>query len=95
LTAGILVGAAFVHWLIVQSLYRIGALCPYCMVVWVATISLLVVVSAVAFRPTGESHHSAVIAELYRWRWSIAALWFTAVFLLILARFWDYWSTLL
>jgi hypothetical protein len=32
--------------------------------------------------------------ELYRWRWSIAALWFTAVFLLILARFWDYWSTL-
>jgi uncharacterized membrane protein len=95
LTAGTLVGAAFVHWLIFQSLYRIGALCPYCMVVWVATISLLVVVSAVAFRPTGESHNSAVIRELYRWRWSIAALWFTAVFLLVLARFWDYWSTLL
>ena len=32
--------------------------------------------------------------ELYRWRWSIATIWFTAVFLLILARFWDYWSTL-
>jgi uncharacterized membrane protein len=95
IAAGTLGGAAFVHWLIFQSLYRIGALCPYCMMVWVATISLLVVVSTVAFRPTGDSHGSAVLRELYHWRWSIAALWFTAVFLLILARFWDYWSTLL
>ena len=27
--------------------------------------------------------------------WSLTALWFTAVFLLIMVRFWDYWSTLL
>ncbi len=94
LAAGTLAGAGFVHWLIYQSLYRIGALCPYCMVVWVVTISLLVVVSTVAFAPAGESRNSAVMRELYRWRWSIAALWFTAVFLLILDRFWDYWSTL-
>jgi hypothetical protein len=65
------------------------------MVVWVVTISLLVVVSTVAFAPAGESRNSVVMRELYRWRWSIAALWFTAVFLLILDRFWDYWSTLL
>ncbi len=43
LAAGALLGAAFVHWLIFQSLYRIGALCPYCMVVWAVTIPLLVV----------------------------------------------------
>lgn len=95
IAAGTLGGAVFVHWLIFQSLYRIGALCPYCMVVWVATISLLVVVSTVAFRPAGDGPNSVVMRELYRWRWSIAALWFTAVFLLILARFWAYWSTLL
>lgn len=95
LTIGTLAGAAFVHWLIFQSLYRIGALCPYCMVVWVATISLLVVVSTIASRPAGDGPSKVVMRELYRWRWSIAALWFTAVFLLILVRFWDYWSTLL
>ena len=95
LAAGTLAGAGFVHWLIFQSLYRIGALCPYCMVVWVAIISLLVVVSTLALRPSGEIPNSAVMRELYRWRWSVAAAWFTAVFLLILARFWDYWSTLL
>ncbi|WP_084262601.1 vitamin K epoxide reductase family protein, partial [Mycobacterium avium] len=51
LTAGLVVGAVFVHWLIFQSLYRIGALCPYCMVVWVVTIALLVVVASIAYRP--------------------------------------------
>ncbi|MCV7090259.1 vitamin K epoxide reductase family protein [Mycobacterium interjectum] len=92
LTVGVLAGSAFVHWLIFQSLYRIGALCPYCMVVWAVTISLLVVVASIAFRP---SLQTGSLQVLYQWRWSIAALWFTAVFLLIMARFWDYWSTLL
>jgi len=99
LTVGTLTGAAFVHWLIFQSLYRIGALCPYCMVVWVMTISLLVVVASIVFRPVLQSRETGLktgIAQvLYQWRWSIAALWFTAVFLLIMVRFWNYWSTLL
>ncbi|OMC54622.1 hypothetical protein A5747_00425 [Mycobacterium sp. IS-836] len=95
LGVGTLVGAVFVHWLIFQSLYRIGALCPYCMVVWVVTISLLVVIFSVVLRPVLANTDRAVVRVLFEWRWSIAALWFTAVFLLILARFWDYWSTLL
>jgi uncharacterized membrane protein len=93
-TAGLLVGAVFVHWLIFQSLYRIGALCPYCMVVWVVTITLLVVVSSIVLRPA-LADSNALVRVLFQWRWSIAALWFTAVFLLIMVRFWDYWSTLL
>jgi uncharacterized membrane protein len=95
LTIGLVVGAVFVHWLIFQSLYRIAALCPYCMVVWVVTISLLVVVAAIAYRPVLQRRQTGLAALAYQWRWSIAALWFTAVFLLIMARFWDYWSTLL
>lgn len=95
LTAGLVVGAVFVHWLIFQSLYRIGALCPYCMVVWVVTMSLLVVVASIAYRPVLQHRQSGPGWLLFQWRWSVAALWFTAVFLLIMARFWDYWSTLL
>jgi uncharacterized membrane protein len=95
LTIGVVVGAAFVHWLIYQSLYRIGALCPYCMVVWAVTMSLLVVVASIAYRPVLQRRQTGAGWVLFQWRWSIAALWFTAVFLLIMARFWDYWSTLL
>jgi uncharacterized membrane protein len=92
LATGTLLGAAFVHWLIFQSLYRIGALCPYCMVVWAVTIPLLVVVASIAVQP---SEANTVLRAVHSWRWSLVALWFTALVLLILVRFWDYWSTLL
>ncbi|MGE2712550.1 vitamin K epoxide reductase family protein [Mycolicibacterium litorale] len=100
LAVGTLLGTVFVHWLIFQSLYRIGALCPYCMVVWAVTIPLLVVVSSIALRqaPAGGENGEAgnpVARAVYQWRWSLTALWFTALMLLILVRFWDYWSTLL
>jgi uncharacterized membrane protein len=91
LATGTLLGTAFVHWLIFQSLYRIGALCPYCMVVWAVTIPLLVVVSSIALAP---QNGNAVARVLYTWRWSLVALWFTGLILLILVRFWTYWSTL-
>jgi uncharacterized membrane protein len=95
LAVGTLIGAVLVHWLIFQSLYRIGALCPYCMVVWAVTIPLLVVLVSIVFRPVLDRGDSAVARVLYQWRWSIVTLWFTAVFLMIMVRFWDYWSTLL
>ncbi|MEE6176516.1 vitamin K epoxide reductase family protein [Mycobacterium sp. 050134] len=95
LAVGVLIGAVFVHWLIFQSLYRIGALCPYCMVVWAMDISLVVVVASIIFRPALGRRASGLAQVVYQWRWSIAVLWFTAVILLIMARFWDYWSTLI
>jgi uncharacterized membrane protein len=95
LLVGTLVGTGFVHWLIFQSLYRIGALCPYCMVVWVVTISLLVVVASILVRPALQAETSTVARLPYQWRWSVATFWFTALFLLIMVQFWNYWSTLL
>ncbi|MGN7781105.1 vitamin K epoxide reductase family protein [Mycolicibacterium sp. 22603] len=92
LTVGSALGVVFVHWLIFQSLYRIGALCPYCMVVWAVTIPLLVMVASIALRAETATGAGRI---LYDWRWSLVALWFTAVLLLILVRFWNYWSTLL
>jgi uncharacterized membrane protein len=92
LSVGVGLGVVFVHWLIFQSLYRIGALCPYCMVVWAIMIPLFVVVTSVALRPLAGN---AVLRSLYQWRWSIVALWFTAIILMILMRFWNYWSTLI
>lgn len=85
-------GVVFVHWLIYQTLYVIGALCPYCMVVWSVTIPLFVVVASIALRSLAAN---PVARVLYTWRWSIVTLWYTAVILMILVRFWNYWSTLI
>lgn len=55
LAGGALLGWAFVHWLIVQSVFVIGALCPYCMVVWacvaMAAVSALAVLSRAGRAP--------------------------------------------
>jgi uncharacterized membrane protein len=92
LALGTLLGVGFIHWLIFQSLYRIGALCPYCMVVWAVTVPLLVVVASIALAPRLESGVARVV---HQWRWSLVTLWFTALALMILVRFWNYWSTLI
>ena len=98
LQAGVTVALALISWLVFQSLYRIGALCPYCMVVWIVVIPLFWYVtlrnlSAGAF---GESTARSRRAEVLR-DWSAPGLFgaYLLVVLLILERFWDYWSTLL
>jgi uncharacterized membrane protein len=92
LMIGVGVAVVFVHWLKYQTLYEIGALCPYCMVVWAMTIPLFAVVAPIALRPLAGN---PVARFLYNWRWPLVALWFLSVILEILIRFWYYWSTLI
>ncbi|GAB3198876.1 vitamin K epoxide reductase family protein [Nocardioides hungaricus] len=44
--AGVTAGLAFVIWLIAQSIFSLGTLCPYCMVVWTVTIPTFWAVTA-------------------------------------------------
>jgi hypothetical protein len=62
------------------------------MVVWALTIPLFVVATSIASRAATSN---GLVRVLHTWRWSLVALWFTGLLLLILVRFWDYWSTLL
>ncbi len=81
----------FVHWLIYQSLYVIGALCPYCMVVWVVTIPAFwwtTVHTVRRFRPSRRAD------ALREYRGAVLTAWFLVIILLITHRFWDYWITL-
>ena len=48
--AGIAFAFAFVIWLISQSIYILGTLCPWCMVTWAVTIPTFYVVTIHLFR---------------------------------------------
>ena len=37
---GLLFAIGFIHWLMVQAVFSIGTLCPYCMLVWLIVIPL-------------------------------------------------------
>jgi uncharacterized membrane protein len=91
LLAGTTLGVVFIQWLIFQSLYRIGALCPYCMVVWAVTVPIFAIVTRTAL---GHAPNVAV-RSVINWRWTIVALWFALVFVLVFVRFEDYWMTIL
>ncbi|MBF6365035.1 vitamin K epoxide reductase family protein [Nocardia puris] len=86
---GTLAGIVFVCWLIFQSLYRIGALCPYCMVVWAVITPLFAVVTDQLWG--GQRGPLGIVAE---WRWTLVVVFFAVVLLLIFLRFQDYWLSL-
>jgi uncharacterized membrane protein len=100
LQAGVLFGIGFVHWLIFQTLYRIGAVCPYCIAVWTAMIPLFWYTTlhnlnpARGVIPLPERWRPAV-AAVARYHWVVPACWYLAIALMILNRFWYYWQTLL
>lgn len=93
LTLGSLAGVVFVHWLFFQSLYRIGALCPWCMVVWAVTIAIFLWTLTLAARERWPA--SGTAALLFDVRFLLTVLWYLGIALAILVRFWDYWRTLL
>ncbi|MEE1827937.1 vitamin K epoxide reductase family protein [Streptomyces sp. BE20] len=98
LQAGTLFGLGFVHWLIDQALYDIGALCPYCMAVWATVVALFWYTTLHNLRsgvlPVGPRFR-VVVREAARYHWAVPVLWAAVIGLLILNRFWSYWSTLL
>jgi uncharacterized membrane protein len=96
LQVGVTVAMVFVAWLVFQSLYRIGALCPYCMVVWAVVIPLFWYVTArnAAAGVLGAPSGGRLATVLRDWRAPLVFGTFLLVVLLVLERFWSYWSSL-
>jgi len=99
--AGLQVAASaavvFVHWLVFASLYRIGALCPYCMVVWAVTIPLFTTVTVrnlTAWAPRLPAWGEAVAGVLRARHSVLLTVWFLLIAAAITQRFWLYWSSL-
>ncbi|MCP2167684.1 vitamin K epoxide reductase family protein [Goodfellowiella coeruleoviolacea] len=86
MNAGTALGVVFVHWLIAASLYDIHALCPYCVVVWIVTIPLF-------WYTTVDTW--PVLSPLRAVHGAVLALWYAVIAALVLAAFWDYWTSLL
>lgn len=98
LQAGVTFGVVFVHWLIYQSLYVIGALCPYCMLVWAVTIPIFLYVTL----RTLPQHADVLPAPVRRavavtgtYHSLILTSWYAVIVIAILDRFWSYWITLI
>ena len=92
LQVGVTAGAVFVHWLIFQSLYVIGALCPYCMVVWAVTMPIFWSVTVHNLQAWDRPPRR--VSRLAEYTLLPLTLWFAGLVTLIALRFWDFWVTL-
>jgi len=94
LQTGVTLGVVFVVWMIFQSLYRLGALCPYCMVVWAVTIPMFWYVTLHSVRagqlpvPAPARRAVSVLASYHA---VVLTGWFLLLTALILEQFWTYW----
>ncbi len=95
LQIGTIFGLAFVHWLFFQSVYLIGALCPYCIVVWVVVITtfwyvlLYNIQQKVIVLPT-KLQKAGYFAR--RHHLDILILWFLIILFFILEHFWYFYG---
>ncbi|MFH8367095.1 vitamin K epoxide reductase family protein [Streptomyces sp. NPDC018031] len=90
--AGCLFGVAFCAWLQYQSLYVIGSLCLWCCLAWAATIVLFCYVTGYNIKhghiPLPEGPKRALL----EFHWVVPFLWMATIGMLILTRWWDFWT---
>ncbi|HET8709402.1 MAG TPA: vitamin K epoxide reductase family protein [Candidatus Saccharimonadales bacterium] len=96
LLAGSVFGVVFVHWLFYQSVYRIQALCPYCMGVWAVTIATfwytLLYNFEKGFLAIPGTYGARIMTGLRRHHLDILLLWFIIIAFFIFKHFWYFFG---
>jgi uncharacterized membrane protein len=95
LEGGTVFGIGFVHWLFFETVYRIHALCPYCIATWIVTITTFWYLTLYNIQ-----HGNIVVPKnlepftdfLIRHHVDVLVLWFLIIFGLILKHFWYYYG---
>jgi len=95
LETGIVLGTAFAYWLLFESVYRIKALCPYCLTVDVVVITLIWYVTLYNI----QEGHITLPARLIglgdfarKHHLDILLAWFIILIAIILQHFWYYYG---
>ena len=91
--AGCVFGIGFVSWLQFESLYRINALCLWCCLAWIATITLFWYVTSFVVRAGLLPAPAAVRSFLDDFTWVLPVLHIGVVGMLVLTRWWDFWTS--
>ena len=91
LNFGALAGMVFVIWLVSQSLYVIGALCPWCMVVWAVTIPIFWQVTTDNLASNKLRLGKGLSEIIVTLKWILIAGSYLIIMALIFVRWQDFW----
>ncbi|MGW0551311.1 vitamin K epoxide reductase family protein [Streptomyces altiplanensis] len=93
LNAGTLFGVGFCTWLQYQSLYNINSLCLWCCLAWVATIVMFCYVTTHNIKHRIIPAPGGLRSGLVEFHWVPPVLWIGIIGMLILTRWWDFWTS--
>lgn len=91
---GNLLAFVFVMWLFSEAVFDIGALCPYCMIAWLAVIAMF---WQLLLHGTREGYipvplkSVAFFVQAYDWAWLLALVNLVAIAATIAVHFWTLW----
>ncbi|KUJ64799.1 hypothetical protein ACZ90_56195 [Streptomyces albus subsp. albus] len=91
--AGCLFGVGFCTWLQYQSLYVIGSLCLWCCLAWAATIVMFCYVTGYNIKHNFLPAPAGLKRGLLEFHWVVPVLWMGVIGMLILTRWWDFWTS--
>ncbi len=95
--AGAIFSLLFVHWLFFESVYRIHALCPYCMVVWIIVITTFWYITLYNIESghitlPKKTIYKNIFTFIKKHHLDILILWLLIIAFLILKHFWYYYG---
>lgn len=93
LNAGCAFGVVFCTWLMYQSLYNINSLCLWCSLAWAATIVMFCYVTTHNVRHRTIKVPEGLRSALLEFHWMPPVLWIGIIGMLILTRWWDFWTS--
>ena len=91
LNIGALAGMFLIIWLVGQSLYVIGALCPWCMVVWAITIPIFWQVTTDNLASNRLSLGKSLSEIIVTLKWILVGASYLIIMALIFVRWQDFW----
>ena len=92
-------GTLFIHYLIIQSIFFLHIICPWCFGLWISTpIMLLCLVSLFsrtdhAVQLTGRAQ--TMLRRVVKFMAPAVVLWYSVLAAAVLLVFWDFWMSLI
>jgi uncharacterized membrane protein len=86
---GLLGAIVFIHWLMTQTVFVIGTLCPYCMLVWLVTIPLFwyATVNNLARNFGLPAGPASFFRAALKWTWLVVLIDYLVIVAIVLSNF--------
>ncbi len=95
INTGALVGFIFFVYLFSQGAFVLHAICPFCFVIWMITPPILWYTTLYNLKEGNLKLKTSIKNWMLKHHGDLLLLWYVAIFLTLIIKFWYYWKTII